>query len=269
MNPSASIATIEALLDSLEWWLTLWTGCVVLGLAIEYRPLIVEALTTRPFRPAMLIHLAGGLLVTAGVAGELLVGCRAASTQAELRSANANVVAELNREAEVAKATAEQARTTSKELEQRIAAANERASEANLSAEKERLARVQLEERLAPRKLSIFKFATLRKAFTDSTVRGRVTVHSQLGDKEALDLATQIRDALVGGGWQAQGAVLQEALDGVAVGLQLAVDNASPEPEHARVLVRALKDIGLPTFISKSAGVAPGEASLFVGAKPE
>jgi hypothetical protein len=110
---------LESHQDVLKWWLDGFTALVVLGLIIEYLPDLVKA-----FHPP---HLVGGLLITVGVAGELVIGVLSSRTETKVREINDSTIANIRRDA---------------------ALAEERAAEANRIAEEERLARVRIEQRL-------------------------------------------------------------------------------------------------------------------------
>jgi hypothetical protein len=110
---------LESHQDVLTWWLDGFTALVVLGLIIEYLPDLVKA-----FHPP---HLVGGLLITVGVAGELVIGVLSSRTETKVREINDSIIANIRADA---------------------AAAEERAAEANRIAEEERLARVRIEQRL-------------------------------------------------------------------------------------------------------------------------
>src|SRR5258708_25251971 len=103
MEPSALMSNINDLersLDSLEGWLALMTSLVVLGLVLEYWHELPEALAsvknTWSWKPILVI--AGAILITTGVAGELAVQFRASSKETSLRKANDAVFADLNAE---------------------------------------------------------------------------------------------------------------------------------------------------------------------------
>jgi murein DD-endopeptidase MepM/ murein hydrolase activator NlpD len=130
MDLSALESAIDALeksLDSLEFWLTFWTALVVIGLVVEYWHDVADLITTKPFDWKKFQTIIGGILITAGVAGELSIQFKAASVEGKLRTASHQVEALLNKEAEDARSAAESAKTTAKGFEQNIAGANARA----------------------------------------------------------------------------------------------------------------------------------------------
>ena len=94
----------------------------MLGLVIEYLPDVVKA-----FNPPRLV---GGLLITVGVAGELIIGFLSSRIETKVREINDSIIADALG---------------------RAARAEERIAELNLSAEQEHLARVKIEEKLASR----------------------------------------------------------------------------------------------------------------------
>src|SRR5580658_5391265 len=85
-----SIKGLEHNLDRLEFWLSLATGLVVLGLVLEYLFEIPHAirLLKRKWACKPLLIMLGGILITLGVAGELVVQFLASSDATTLRKAN-------------------------------------------------------------------------------------------------------------------------------------------------------------------------------------
>ncbi len=107
------ISKAELSLDSLSFLLKLTTALVVVGLAIEYFPLIRKML--RHWRDKeVILELLGGIIVTLAIAGELAVQFKASRVETRLREANHRYVALLSAEeaeakkqaAEIMKATA-------------------------------------------------------------------------------------------------------------------------------------------------------------------
>lgn len=85
-----SIKALETSLDSLDGWITAATLLVVIGLIIEYwHPLteLIDSIKNRPPFPwKQLQEIAGGILVTVGVAGELAFQFKATRVQSQFRS---------------------------------------------------------------------------------------------------------------------------------------------------------------------------------------
>jgi hypothetical protein len=94
-------AALETSLDSLRFWLDLWTAVVVLGLVIEYGPEILEMWRKVVVRHSLkrLFTLIGGALITGGVAGELYVGITASGAEAKLRIVNGSIETDLRESA--------------------------------------------------------------------------------------------------------------------------------------------------------------------------
>src|SRR5215471_16582148 len=84
------IANLESSLDRFEFWLTFATALVILGLILVCGFEIREAIATLKkewsWKPLGVI--AGGILITVGVAGELALQFFASSQQTALRKAN-------------------------------------------------------------------------------------------------------------------------------------------------------------------------------------
>jgi hypothetical protein len=97
MDLSSAIKSLERSSDSLECWIMFWTAAVVVGLIIEYGILI-----WRRVREGDSDHgwgeIVGGILITAGVAGELFVGAMRSTVETKLRAANHQVIVLLNKE---------------------------------------------------------------------------------------------------------------------------------------------------------------------------
>src|ERR1017187_697372 len=153
----SAVKALETSLDAFEWWITVSTILVVLGLVIEYWfPLreLVEALKHRPPFPWKLImEMVGGILVTLGVAGELWFQSRASNVQTFIRSDTHKIEAILNKEAGDARKDAGKAIERASTADERAStnekeAAQLRKDAAGLKkeAEDERLARVRLQE---------------------------------------------------------------------------------------------------------------------------
>ncbi len=95
------ISNLERSLDSLEGWLAFMTALVVLGLVIEYWHELPEAITAlrRAWSWKPLCIVVGGILITVGVAGELVVQRIASDKETALRKANDKIFTGLNIEA--------------------------------------------------------------------------------------------------------------------------------------------------------------------------
>jgi hypothetical protein len=109
----AAARTLERSLDSLGFWFFASTALVVAGLIAEYRHEIVE-FWEEVRRPAAMFPwqkfwaIVGGVLVTVGVAGELIVGIKASSKEGGLRTINHQIEALLSDKASENERQAEQ-----------------------------------------------------------------------------------------------------------------------------------------------------------------
>jgi hypothetical protein len=178
-------ADIMASKSSLEYSVDMWevvahvfTFLVASGLIIEYRAPFMNFIKTRD--PRYIIESIGGVLVTIGVAGELLAGFRSTTQDGKLREANT----------ELARRSAEL-----------LAASHERIAELNLMAEQERLARVKIEARLAWRRITneqFSRFVEVLKPYADSPasicLEGR-------GDHEVESFAGALFKVFHSAGW--------------------------------------------------------------------
>jgi hypothetical protein len=111
--------SLESFIDWLNWGMVGFTVIVAIGLVIEWN---------QPTFRLLGLHDFGGLLVTGGVSGEVLMAFIAQIKGRTLRIVNANIESDDNT---------------------RLKAADERIAELNLKAEQEQLARVKIEEKLA------------------------------------------------------------------------------------------------------------------------
>ena len=86
---------------------------VVVGLIVEFGEDLRELIVERPFKWKLFRGMVGGLLITVGVAGELLVQFRASRVETELRADSHEVEALLNKQAADANKQAADARRES------------------------------------------------------------------------------------------------------------------------------------------------------------
>src|SRR5262245_55332600 len=112
-----TIHDLEDSLDRLEIWLTAMTALVVLGLVLEYWHEIPEAIAKlkQAWSWKSFLVVAGGILITVGVAGELAVQFYASRKETKLRETNDSAFSILN--------------TKAAEANERAARAEERVSE--------------------------------------------------------------------------------------------------------------------------------------------
>jgi hypothetical protein len=128
--PASSLSTAR-LLSCLTTWLVISTAIVVIGLAIEYVPNIKRRFEKRPFDWSELHELLGGVLITLGVLGELLIGVRINRTENRLRIANDVNVSRLNDEAGKARERAAQLEREAAAIRKQASDADDRAATAN------------------------------------------------------------------------------------------------------------------------------------------
>src|ERR1700683_2444115 len=130
-----AIAPLERSFDRIEILLFAATALVVLGLVIEYwddaRRIIDSIRNKRPIPGHLALVAAGAIMVTAGVAWELVEEIQAAHVESVLRTDSDGVIAVLT--------------STQSNSVARIAQADARAHQADEKAEAERLERVRLE----------------------------------------------------------------------------------------------------------------------------
>ncbi len=111
----------ENSLDGLGFWLFFFTALVVIGLIAEYRHEVVE-FWEEIRRPAAMFPwqkfwaITGGVLVTTGVAGELIVGIESSREETGLRNTNHQIESFLNDKASANEREAEQLRKDAERL---------------------------------------------------------------------------------------------------------------------------------------------------------
>jgi len=141
MDPSVirhNISGLESAMHSLESWLTFWTALVVLGLVLEYGHEIPEAIAdlkqSWSWKPFCVI--AGGILISVGVAGELCVQFLASRKETALRSANASLQILSDAEVKSAITSAGDAKTSAQGAHDAATLAQDSAKLANAEAGK-------------------------------------------------------------------------------------------------------------------------------------
>jgi hypothetical protein len=185
MDPSALESVSRSLESSLDFWgwlILASTGVVVLGLVIEYWEPVHEFIEEWR-RPAAAFPwrkfwgLAGGILVTAGVAGEFGFTYEASRVETNLRANNHEIEILLNQ-------------GTSGAL-QKAAEANARATANDLAAQQLKAENLRLEAIIAPRSLSLEQQRKIADACRKFHGHG-VLVKSYGTDGEGAALAGQI-----------------------------------------------------------------------------
>jgi len=206
------IANLESSLDRLEFWLTFATALVILGLILVCGFEIREAIATLKkewsWKPLGVI--AGGILITVGVAGELALQFFASSQQTALRKANDAVAAAFQKEAADARERASNAEEHAAQIEK---------NEAQLrkDTENERLARVKIEERVAWRKLDPKAQSEIALHLSRFAKEPALIAYNP-NDMEAFNFASDIAATLHAAKWE------------VAIAEPLAVHNLREEP---------------------------------------
>lgn len=165
-------ASLERSIDFLSVWMHGFTAVVAVGLIIEYRDPFIKFWHTHDLN--YIRNAIGGIMVTIGVAGELLIGFRASSKDGRLRMANSVLAL---RSADL------------------IASQSERIAALNLQAERERKERIQLEARVGPLRVTE-KFDEILK----NKPTGRIEIW-YLPNKETWSFASRIASALWRAGW--------------------------------------------------------------------
>lgn len=234
-----AISTAEASVDSLSWWLLIATLVVVVGLIVEYSPDVKKLLTDRPLNRKLLVEMAGGVLVTIGVTGELAVQGFQSKADTRLRDANRLYVSFLHSEA--------------------------------LSLEAANLA---LEAQIQPRRLNAGEIDAAAKAlrpFAGKTVK----ISSHPNDVDAAILGAQIIDILSRADmgavdrrmtYQSFGAIgIGVLVSGGDDNLVAALIAALPPKLGAK---RGEPPKGYPTITIAGEDSVTANATIFVGAKP-
>jgi hypothetical protein len=190
-----SISGLESSLDHLGNWLLIATALVVLGLVLEYFHQIPESIREfkrkRSWGPICII--AGGLLITVGVAGELVVQNVASRQETALRKANDELFTDLNTEAA-------KARKDAGDAIERASVIEKEAARLSKEAEDERMARVELERKVAWRR--IFKSEQPKAASGIKRFAGQSALIScSATDQEAKSFSADIAAILHQAGW--------------------------------------------------------------------
>lgn len=184
--------SLETSLHHLELWLALWTLAVVIGLLVEYGFDLPNNIRHKEWH-----IIAGAILITLGVAGELYVEARASIVETNLRGLSDSITGELNRQTADAERQVEVARKDAATANERAANANERASKNELTVQQLKADNLKLEERLAPRRVSSEQAKKLCSGI-HVTGRPKLNILSIFGTNEADDFAEDIGRALAG-----------------------------------------------------------------------
>jgi spermidine synthase len=119
-------------------------------------------------------------------------------------------------------------------------------------------------DRRRPRVLSENQAAAISKALS-ARPAGRISVSVVLGDSEALQYATELREAIVAGGWQVS-RLRQSLFTQQFAGLLIFV-GSDPPPANANALFQSLRAAGLTVEGNVDPAAKPDSVSLVVGAQ--
>ena len=97
-------------------------------------------------------------------------------------------------------------------------------------------------DRRRPRAVTEGQAAAISKVLAARPQR-RISITAVLGDPEALQYATQLRQAIVAGGWQVEG--IRESLFSQQIAGLLIFVGAEPPPWDANALFQTLRVAGL------------------------
>jgi hypothetical protein len=263
-----TIEELEKSLTFLECWLFVATLLVVLGLILEYWHEVPEAFAdlkkTWSWKPFLII--AGGVLITAGVAGELAVQFFASRKETDLRKANDAVFAILN--AKAAEAT------------ERAANAELQTVQLKKLAEDERMARVKIEQDVAWRRLTKDQqreMAARLKPFSGETVLLHYNINDLEADSFASDIALTLRQAK----WKTvfepmpamvmrEGPVLLGTRPILDTGVSITSTQGRTSHKLADLICRALRDFGFDAIRRAEDDKRPGsKVFIFVEHRPE
>jgi hypothetical protein len=246
------IIALEKSLDSWEFWLTVATLLVVVGLVLEYWHEVRELLKARPVKWKSVRQIIGAIFVTVGVAGELSVQYKASTVETKLRAASHAVESILN-------ASAESAKSTAAGFQGQIADAEARAAEARAMAAAEQLERIKLEAIVTPRSLSLGQQRLIKAALSRFSGHPAVIVSSYGLDLEGAALGVQLISVI--GSATGTAPVDRTAGPIVAGGFETGVQIRGPksEQEFMSALASALTSIGkLKEVAVNGPSVRPG-----------
>ena len=116
-----------------------------------------------------------------------------------------------------------------------------------------------------PRQLNETQAAAISKTLTTGPAR-RISITAVMGDREALEYATELREAITAGGWIVD-EVRQAAFSNRVAGVLISV-GTKPAPPAANELFRALGAAGVPATGTFDPGAEPDSVLLVVGLNP-
>jgi|SRR5712691_9124339 len=267
-----SIRNLETSLGSLERWLAFMTALVVLGLVLEYWHELPEAIATlkRTWSWKPLCSIAGAILITVGVSGELAVQFIASGRETTLRKVNDAVFAGLNNEAARARKDAGDAIERAGHAENRASKNEREAAQLRKVAEQERLARIRVEERVAWRRLTTQQQAKIASRLTRFSGQP-VSLWYHASDVEGSMFATNIGSALQRAKWRvfapqsfldmtAGSGPIGSAIKPMETGVTIVSTGDEPSRTAADAIVRELLALGFDAV--KSPRIEPDPRSL-------
>jgi hypothetical protein len=168
-------------LESLYFWLTVFTILVIVGVVLEGEELLAELQTSGWMHVEHKAAKIGFALLVIGLAGELFFQTKIESADAELKRQSDTNIAEAQKEA---------ARAS-----ERAADANERSKVLENDAAKLKAANLALEKQISPRDLSPDQRVNIGKSIEGFSGK-KVTVTSYASDVESLRLGKEIIESL-------------------------------------------------------------------------
>jgi hypothetical protein len=129
-----ALISLDTRWSSLEHWLWISTGTVLIGVALEFWVLVQEWKTEKsdflrgsihspehPSKFKFVLEILGVGLITLGILGELIVGFKASKVETDMRTDTARLVALIDQKAQDAKDDAERLENENRKLEAQIA----------------------------------------------------------------------------------------------------------------------------------------------------
>jgi hypothetical protein len=256
-------SSLEKSVDSLEIFTHVFTALVAVGLIVEYRDPFLNFIKTHDWR--FISGSIGGVLVTVGVAGELLSGFRSTAKDGDLREANSilafratQLLAASNERIAELNLIAEQARTELAELELQV----QQLTQSNLQ---HQMKISSLEETRKPRTISPQQQSLIADALAPLN-GSAVEVRIYAREAEANMFAMQVSDALSAAGLNVS---VDNIMDHAGVGFAIAIHANDDIPPLAASIAAAFTRGGVNLgFAINPSIVSPHQFLVFVGAKP-
>jgi len=238
----ASKSSLEHSVDSWEAVAHCFTALVGVGLIIEYRDPFVKFWNTHDWR--YITDAIGGILVTAGVAGEFITGLRSTSKDGQLREANSVL-------------TIRAAET--------IAASNERIAELNVETEHLRKENNEMLIFLGDRRIiDPIEFQQAMYVFPETAI-----IMGVADDREAIQFAASLRHNLMEAGWNVGHTHnIGDDQEGLFIA-QSGFDDPGPCSPAAEALADALNANRVATITGLRNAAPPWAMTINVGIKPK